>query len=246
MPEQPTRSAADLVADLRAYGMSTTEIARELGRSPRMVRKVVRGESSGQLYVAALEELARTGQSRTPPPRRRGRDGQLMRVRAPRGASESTRRPSDPGTAATQPSGAPGSTGDTSRSRGRAGAPPTAYSSDTTYLPGGVRQHSVTTPRSNGVGRERARQRLLEILRSAARSQRGGRKNVRFRLTLKNGTTVEVGAKGGYAISKALSRARGEGDDPFGWLAGEVADRDYHEIMSGGGLDIVGVEATVY
>ncbi|GAA0310901.1 hypothetical protein [Kineococcus aurantiacus] len=241
MPEASGRSAADLIADLRAYGLSTTEIARELGRSPRMIRKVVRGESSGQLYVAALEELERTGRSRTPPPRRRGRDGELVRVRAPRAAGQPTRRPSEPTGAPEVPAPPAGP------SARRRPAGPGAYRSETTYLPGGARQHLVTAPRSDGPGRERARQRLLEILRSAARSQRGGRRNVRFRLTLVDGTTVEVGAKGGYAVSKALSRSRGEGDDPLGWLAGEVADRAYlSRISADGGLDVVGVEATVY
>ncbi|WP_049821579.1 hypothetical protein [Kineococcus radiotolerans] len=254
MPDQSTPTAADLIADLRAYGLSISEIARELGRSPRMVRKVVQGESSGQLYVAALSELARTGRAQAQPARRRGRDGQLMRVRAPRGASEPTRRPEE-GTEA-QKSGTAGQP-PASRAGAGAGQPsPTpggragrsgGFSDSTTYLPGGVRQHTVTAPRSEGTGRERARQRLLETLRRAARSQRGGRKNVRFRVTLKNGTTVEVGAKGGYAVSKALARSRSEGDDPFAWLAGEVADRQYlQKALSREDLSIVGVEATIY
>ena len=70
---------------------------------------------------------------------------------------------------------------------------------------------------------------------------------MRFRVTLKNGTTVEVGAKGGYAVSKALARSRSEGDDPFAWLAGEVADRQYlQKALSRENLSIVGVEATIY
>lgn len=105
----------------------------------------------------------------------------------------------------------------------------------------------MTAPRSEGSGRERARQGLLAALRRAARSQRGGRKNVRFRVTLQNGTTVEVGAKGGYAVSKALARSRSEGDDPFAWLAGEVADRQYlQKTLARENLNIVGVEATIY
>jgi hypothetical protein len=250
VPDPSTPTAADLIADLRAYGLSVSEIARELGRSPRMIRKVVQGESSGQLYVPALNELVQTGRTQAPPARRRGRDGELMRVRAPRGASEATRRPEEgagsqqAGAAGEPPSPAGGER--PSAPGGRAGRPG-GFSDSTTYLPGGVRQHTVTAPRSEGSGRERARQGLLGALRRAARSQRGGRKNVRFRVTLQNGTTVEVGAKGGYAVSKALARSRSEGDDPFAWLAGEVADRQYlQKALAREDLNIVGVEATIY
>ena len=250
MPDPSSPTAADLIADLRAYGLSVSEIARELGRSPRMIRKVVQGQSSGQLYGPALEELVRTGRAQVQPARRRGRDGELVRVRAPRGASEPTRRPEEgagpqlTGTAG-QPPSTPG--GRPSAAPGGPAGRPGGFSDSTTYLPGGVRQHTVTAPRSEGSGRERARQGLLEALRRAARSQRGGRKNVRFRVTLQSGTTVEVGAKGGYAVSKALARSRSEGDDPFAWLAGEVADRQYlQEALSREDLKVVGVEATIY
>ncbi|NAZ78392.1 hypothetical protein GTQ99_23715, partial [Kineococcus sp. T13] len=108
MPEQPPgpaggRSAADLVAELRAYGMSVAEIAHELQRSPRMVRKVVRGETSGQLYLSTLRELVEGGRARSRPPRRRGRDGAPVRVRARREAAEPTRVPD---VAGEQPDGA--------------------------------------------------------------------------------------------------------------------------------------------
>lgn len=252
MSDPSTPTAAELIADLRAYGLSVSEIAREIGRSPRMVRKVMQGQSSGQLYVAALNELVQTGRTQAPPARRRGRDGQLMRVRAPRGAAEPTRRPQEgaggaqAGVGGQQPATSTGGGKSSSASGGPAGRPG-GFSDSTTYLPGGVRQHTVTAPRSEGSGRERARQGLLGALRRAARSQRGGRKNVRFRVTLQNGTTVEVGAKGGYAVSKALARSRSEGDDPFAWLAGEVADRQYlQKALSRENLRIVGVEATIY
>ena len=252
MPDPSTPTAADLIANLRAYGLSVSEIARELGRSPRMIRKVVQGQSSGQLYVSALNELVQTGRTQAPPERRRGRDGELVRVRAPRGAAEPTRRPQeDTGAAQAGGAGQPPATPTSRRGRSSAQAEPArqpgTFSDSTTYLPGGVRQHTVTAPRSEGSGRERARQGLLAALRRAARSQRGGRKNVRFRVTLQNGTTVEVGAKGGYAVSKALARSRSEGDDPFAWLAGEVADRQYlQKALARENLNIVGVEATIY
>ena len=245
MPEGPPapRSAADLVAELRAYGMSVAEIAHELQRSPRMVHKIVRGESSGRLYVPTLTELVETGQARSRPPRRRGRDGQPVRVRAPRGAAAPTRVPDvedeQPAPAGTGPAASPGA--------GRSAGGRSRFSDSTAYLPGGVRQHTVTGPRSEGPGRERARQRLMDVLRGAARGQRHGRRNVRFRVTLRDGTSVEVGSKGGYSVSAALARSRGEGDDPLRWLREEIAERSYVQAqLRAKQLDIVGVEATIF
>jgi transcriptional regulator with XRE-family HTH domain len=252
VPDPSTPTAADLIAELRAYGLSVSEIARELGRSPRMIRKVVQGQSSGQLYVPALNELVQTGRTQAPPERRRGRDGELVRVRAPRGATEPTRRPQEdtgaaPAGGAGQPPTAPTGRRGRSSVQSEPARQPGTFSDSTTYLPGGVRQHTVTAPRSEGTGREKARQGLLGALRRAARSQQAGRKNVRFRVTLQNGTTVEVGAKGGYAVSKALARSRSEGDDPFAWLSGELTDRQYlQDTLSRENRRIIGVEATIY
>ena len=57
------RSAQDLVRFLRGRGVSTSEIAAELHRSPRMVRKILNGETSGALYRSTLEELATIGRA---------------------------------------------------------------------------------------------------------------------------------------------------------------------------------------
>ena len=94
-PSPEAMSPAELIGSLRQYGMTVTEIARELGRSPRMVRKVVRGESTGETYRQALTELHTTGSTQTRPARRRDREGRAVPVRAPRGAGAPVVRPED-------------------------------------------------------------------------------------------------------------------------------------------------------
>ncbi|WP_328291558.1 hypothetical protein OG218_02160 [Kineococcus sp. NBC_00420] len=66
-----------------------------LGCSPRMVRKVVAGESSGASYMTTLAELVDTGQARTRPARRRDAQGRVVPVRAGRGTAERTRPPEE-------------------------------------------------------------------------------------------------------------------------------------------------------
>ncbi|WP_432576720.1 hypothetical protein [Kineococcus esterisolvens] len=236
-----SRSPADLVADLRAYGMSLTEIARELQRSPRMVRKIVRGETSGEAYRTTLTELADTGRARTRPARRRDRSGQVVPVRARRGSATPTVRPNEP-TPSAAPRTPPGGAAPRRR-RGEQGVGTVQPAESTTYLPAGARQHSVRVPQ-RGPHREVGRQQLSAWLRSAARGQRGGRKNVKFTVHLKDGRVVSVGDKGGYAVSAALSRSRAEGQDPFAWLNNEIQAR-YEEFYPSA-RDIIGVDVTIY
>ena len=239
------RNPVDLVADLRAYGMSIAEIADELDRSPRMLRKIVRGETSGVAYRATLSELVDTGRATTRPTRRRDRTGQAVPVRAPRGSSTPTIRPVE---ATPAPAAAAPGTSTSGRRRGRGQSGPastqdTSPAESTTYLPGGVRQHSVRVPQ-RGPNREAGRQQVSDWLRAAARGQRGGRKNVRFTVHLRDGRAITVGDKGGYAVSAALSRSRAEGQDPFAWLNNEIQGR--YESLYPSDRDIVGVDLTIY
>ncbi len=55
------RTARELIQHLRGRGVTNAEIARELQRDPRMVRKVLNGETPGTNYVQTLRELADTG-----------------------------------------------------------------------------------------------------------------------------------------------------------------------------------------
>jgi len=95
-----------------------------------------------------------------------------------------------------------------------------------------------------GPNRESGRQQINAWLRAAARGQRRGRKNVRFTVHLRDGRTVTVGDKGGYAVSAALARSRAEGQDPLAWLTNEIQAR-YAEFYPRD-RDIIGVDLTIY
>lgn len=220
IPHEGQETAAELIAALRAYGLSRAEIARELNRSPRMIAKVERGESPGTHYLDALHELHQHGRLRNPPPRRRNAAGDVVPVRAKAGQDEALVVPEEP-----------------KRKRG-------AFGVETTFLPHRGRIIDVNVPRSEGVGRERARQAILDAARSAARGQAQGTRYMRFRLGLSNGRSIEVGGKGGYRASDVLSRSRDEGDDPLEWLADQRAV-EYVE-LDDPGVKITNVEITVY
>ncbi|GAB3472242.1 hypothetical protein AB1207_24220 [Kineococcus endophyticus] len=226
-PSPEAMSPAELIGSLRQYGMTVTEIARELGRSPRMVRKVVRGESTGETYRQALTELHTTGSTQTRPARRRDRQGRAVPVRAPRGAEAPVVRPEDAeSTASSSPATARGGRG--------------TFTTRTTYLQGGARQIEVNSPRSEGAGRERGRREVLDALRRAAR----GRRRVSFTANYSNGRGVQIGGKSGYNASDALRRSRHEGNDPYAWLSGESAHR--YEDIDVDGVVLTGVTITVW
>lgn len=200
--QQPT--SRDLVNQLVERGMTKAEIARELGVSSRMVTAVQKGERPGRNYLTPLSELASRGRVEHPPERRRTASGDLAKVRGS-GGEAVTPAPVPP----KQP---------------RAG-----HEAHTTYLPGKQRLHTVQAPKSEGKGREQARQDILDWLRAAAR----GKRHVGFTITYDNGAQVEVGRKGGYRASAALFGSRSEGDDPFEWLDVEAEGAGYEDLIGG-------------
>ena len=83
MTERDNR-AQDLLRTLLAEGWSQAEIARRIGRDPRLVRFVLKGLKPGTNLVSALTQLAR-GEDVTPPPRRCDRKGRAAKVRSKSG-----------------------------------------------------------------------------------------------------------------------------------------------------------------
>lgn len=208
------QTSRQLIQNLLDRGLTRAEIAAELDRDPRTVGLVLGGQRPGTNLRETLLELNQHGQAVTPPPRRRTK------------------------------------TGDTAKIRGRAGAPAVAppaprppsargkFSISTAYLADGQRLHSTQVPKTEGPGRQRARDALLDQLRGAAR----GRRRVGFRVTMGTGRMVELGRKSGYRATDALRRSRAEGDDPLSWL-GDEAENIYDEL---GGEKIVHVTMRVW
>lgn len=226
-------NAQELVRELRASGVSAREIADELQRDPRMVSKILRGEARGDAYVRTLQELVDTGHATTVPPRRRTKAGKIVPVRAPKGGPTKSVVPEDTGGRyVSQPK------------RGRF--------TSTSYLTEGGRLHDITLPKTkNAKGRAKAGEEILSKVRAAARDQRWSNKQVKFKLTYANGRTMEVGAKGGYDVSRLLSKLRGEDDqhpeftnDPIAWLVN--ASKDRYTNLDVDSTPITGVTMTVF
>ena len=75
---EPTEqlSPAELVQRSReAYGLTWKEMGAAMNRSPRMMQKIARGETSGESYRDALTELHETGAVSKAPRRRRNAAG---------------------------------------------------------------------------------------------------------------------------------------------------------------------------
>ncbi|MFT4284357.1 MAG: hypothetical protein QM598_05925 [Protaetiibacter sp.] len=213
-----------LVHYLRGRGLSITEIADELHRSPRMVRKILDGSSRGELYRATLEQLAATGRASTVPPRRRTRDGQLVKVRG--GArGEKTVTPVDEG-----------GTYSGTRQGGR-------LTTSTNYLAGGGRQHELHLPKGKAAkGRVEADSAIVSKVRAAAKGQaRGNQKKIRTVLTFANGRVMEVNE---YNASTMLQRIQESGGSALDWLRSESALRYTNLDVSK--VPITGVTMTVF
>lgn len=196
------QNAQDLVRFLRGRGVTTSEIAAELHRSPRMVRKILNGETSGALYRDTLEELASTGRVTKVPPRRRLKDGSLMPVRTKAGAESKTVIPEDPGGRYTE-----------DRQGGR-------MQISTTYMAEGGRQIDAKIPKGRTAkGRAQANVDLVQMIRNAAKGQsKDKQKQITARVTFANGRQMEVNT---YNASTMLKRVNEAGGDTLGWLARE-------------------------
>jgi len=225
MSDEQPRSAQDLVRYLRGRGISTAEIAAELQRSPRMVNKILNGETSGALYRGTLEELATTGRVTTVPARRRSASGQLVRVRAKAGAEEKSVVPVD--------------TGGRYAGEKQGGR----FQMSTTYLAGGGRQHELRIPKGkSSKGRQQAEDAIMQAVRAASKGQSHDKqKMVRATLTYGNGRVMEVNT---YNASTMLQRIREAGGKPLDWMRKESGLR--YSNLDVSEQPITGVTVTVF
>ena len=200
------RSAQDLIRYLRGRGITNAEIASELHRSPRMVRKILNGETSGTLYREALEELASTGRMTKVPPRRRRKDGSIAPVRGKRGTPAKSVIPEEVGGTYTE---------------GKQGG---RLRVDVGFMAEGGRHIQMRIPKSRTAkGRDQANAELIKQVRNAAKGQsRDNQKQVTAHLTFSNGRVMEVNT---YNASTMLKRINEAGGDALGWFQGESKNR---------------------
>jgi hypothetical protein len=218
------KSARELIQELRGRGLSTADIAGELRRDPRMVRKVLNGETSGAAYRGTLQELATTGRATSVPPRRRAKDGHIVPVRTKRGAETKSVVPADTGGRYT---------------REKQGGPLRS----TTYMGGGGRQVELKVPKGKTAkGRQAADAEILTAVRAAAKGQsRDQQKRIRATLTYADGRVMEVKD---YNASTLLNRLNGAGGSVLDWLADQSKDR--YPNLDTSKTTITGVSLTVY
>lgn len=220
---EPT--AQDLVRDLRRNGVTVSEIADVLQRSPRMVRKVLNGESSGALYRGALQELASTGRTDKIPPRRRSKDGSVVKIRGKRvDGEEHSVTPTDSGGRYTD-----------AKQGGR-------VKFERGFMAEGGRMLEAKIPKGKTAkGRGIANQELLVNLRRAAQGQAGpNQKKVTTRVTFANGRIMEVKE---YNASTMLKRINAAGGDALAWFA--EAARDRYPNLDTLGTPITGLSFTI-
>lgn len=219
--ESDQLSPAELVAAIKSsYGFTWAELGQALGRSEKMLRKVATGQSSGQAYRQALTELYETGRVTHVPPRRRGKDGQLMPVRAKAGASQKLTVPKDE-------SG-------TYEPRPRRGQ----FSSDTQHLPDGNRIHEIDMPKDRrakgrAAGIQEMRRRIVNVAKGTKYRDKRIKLTAVFDVGDGRGRVVDIGAKGGYLANDIVADVRDQhGGNMSAWIASQIQDR-YVNLDSG-------------
>lgn len=206
-----TLSIQELVTRSKeAYGLTWADMGHQLGRSEKMMRKLAKGESSGENYRSSLTELYESGQVKHLTPRRRRKDGQLAPVRAKKGAAEKSVAPID-----TKGERAP------SVRRGR-------FRHEIQNLAGGNRITTTDMPKTPGSqGRKKGWQSITDELRRISKSQAKKDKRVKVKIVLedKDGERriVNIGSKSGYHASDVLNDVRKEhGGSIEEWAAQQI------------------------
>lgn len=245
-------SPQELVVAIKAkYEMSWDELGAAMGRSPRMMRKVARGETSGAAYTQALNELYERGQVNHPAPRRRNAAGNVVAVRAKRGAANKLVVPKDE-TGRFKPAPKRGrfAVSDEQVEQGQEEfADP---DKGEIYFPEGGRLSTVEMPKSRGAkGRKAGLEALMKKIRGAAQGQRNRDKRVRITAEFDTGDgkrrIVEVGHKSGYAASDIVADVRKlHGGNVADWINHQTYSR-YDDFTPGpNGPTLVKATVTVF
>lgn len=221
MPELRNPSAQDLIQALRERGVKMSELAAECDRDPSLLYQVASGKRAGRNLLPTLKDILRIGVAVHRPQRRQTASGEPAQVRGRQGEPAQSPPPATPTTP-------------------QAGS----FSTQTVYLQGGGRTIRITAPkRRNAAGRAQAKQATTDALRWATQDRR----RVAFVVHYSDGTSVTMGAKGGYRANVAWERAEGS-DDTFEWLRDEASAVGNRLGRSDPPLSIpiVGVDLTIF
>lgn len=200
-----------------AYGYTWVEMGERLGRSEKMIRKIAKGETSGEAFREALSDMFSHGEVRHLPARRSNKNGNLVPVRAKRGAAAATYIPQD----------TVGAYKDVPR-RGK-------FTLARTDFPEGGRQLEVTMPKTaRAKGRKDAISELERQIRNVTKAQRRDDKRVKLEATFAvgggQGRVMSIGDKSGYHASDILADTKSDfGGDMVAWLVSQAQGR-YDEL----------------
>ncbi|MFD7161366.1 hypothetical protein ACFV9C_42740 [Kribbella sp. NPDC059898] len=256
---QPT--SRELLNHLHSVdGMSWARIGQVLKRHESGLRRIAAGRSPGENLQEALGQLVRTGTVTTPPPRRTTKTGEPVKVRGKAGQPSVVPPDAPMGTQAKAPAkGAKLRRADlknpprglvkihnTPQAPRSILAPPdrpqpgkSKFDESTNTHPTGE-LYRMTVPKTEGPGRERGRQSLMDKLRQA----KAKKKRVNFTVTLNDDRVISVGSKRGYSAQDVLQRSENEGDDPLAWMDGEIAGIEHYGDVED--AEIVGVQMVTF
>jgi len=215
---------AQLVNRVREiHNMTWDEMGEMMGRSGRMLRKIARGETSGESYRIALTELGETGSVQHPVARRRGRDGHVVPVRAKAGAEAPTVVPDDDKARIVR-----------TPKRGKFSVShPTDADAEKhiTLFAEGNRVVEVNMPKTaRAKGRTRGLAEIKNQIRRVTKGQARQDKRVKLQVTFDtgdgHGRVMTIGSKSGYHASDVLGDIKSDfGGDFESWIRHHANDR---------------------
>lgn len=200
------RSISELMRNiLDARKLSVSEVADFINRDPRMARKLLNGESKGESFRQALEELDSTGTVTKPPERRKAKDGHLVPVRAK--MDEHAPKRYDPKTGREL---APVKAPEPTREGRWTDKIPDKYRNRKWATKNGDKRMRVAMPPGDEKATETGMKALHKQVQGVARSQAHKNKQMKIDVTLDNGTQMSFFGKGGLSASNLLKRVNKE------------------------------------
>lgn len=222
------QSAKEYIELLISRGMSQSEIAQEMQRDSSLISQIRRGKKPGSNMVGSLKELAETGSVTKRPPRRKTSQGTYSHVRGakgrqnvlPKGVNESERREKTKGRRVSEHVDVP--------ARGRFIKHPTEYGPN-------MRKYKVDFPKTKDTkGRKAAFDELSKDVQSLDRKQWGDKelpeRRAYFKVTYADGSTAEVGSKGGYRTETVLAGIDKHEGDFESWLKTQGLGERYMDL----------------
>lgn len=246
---------SELVDEIRrVFDATWKEIGDMIERSEKMIRKISKGETSGESYREALLEILQHGRAIHVPARRRNKAGQLVKVRAKRNAPEPVVTPieHEPDHEDFDDENQEELDAAEHRSKNLVKKHRRRFFKKTTVMPNGGRKHVITMPKGKrSKGHQQGMATFLDTMRRAAKGQRARDKRGKIGVTfdLGNGDfrTVEIGSHDGYHLSDVLSDIRTFKDgDVEAWIKDQLMERYKGEDFDPDDYSIVQTDITIY